>query len=156
VGTRAQERLRRMYAGGRADATARAYVRVYNRVVPWGLAPRRWVILEVTGRRSGRPIRLPLGLADLDGSWYLVSMLGECNWTKNLRAAGGRATVLRRGRHPITTTEVPVAERAPVIKRYLTKVPGGRPHIPVDHRAPLSEVEKVAERTPVFLVTGYP
>ena len=156
MGRRRQERLRHMYAGGRANDAARAYVRLYNRVVPWGITPTRWVILEVTGRTSGRPIRLPLGLADLDGTWYLVSMLGECNWTKNLRAADGHATILRRGRHPITATEVPVDRRAPIIKRYLAKVPGGRPHIPVDRRAPVADFEAVAPGTPVFAITGYP
>ena len=111
---------------------------------------------EVAGRTSGRPVRLPLGLADLDGRWYLVSMLGECNWTKNLRAAGGRAAVIRRGRRPVIATEVPVAQRAPIIKRYLEKVPGGRPHIPVDRRAPEAEFERVAADIPVFRVAGYP
>lgn len=118
--------------------------------------PRRWVTFEVAGRTSGRPVRLPLGLADLDGRWYLVSMLGECNWTKNLRAAGGRAAVIRRGRRPVIATEVPVAQRAPIIKRYLEKVPGGRPHIPVDRRAPEAEFERVAADIPVFRVAGYP
>jgi hypothetical protein len=145
-----------MYAGGTANATARAYVRLYNRAVPWGVTPRRWVILEVAGRTSGRLIRLPLGLADVGGRWYLVSMLGDCNWTKNLRAADGHATILRRGRHPVTATEIPVGSRAPIIKRYLEKVPGGRAHIPVDRRAPVGEFERVAAQTPVFLIDGYP
>jgi deazaflavin-dependent oxidoreductase (nitroreductase family) len=145
-----------MYAGGTANATARAYVRLYNRAVPWGVTPRRWVILEVAGRTSGRLIRLPLGLADVGGRWYLVSMLGDCNWTKNLRAADGHADILRRGRHPVTATEVPAAERAPVIKRYLEKVPGARPHIAVDRRAPLAAFEAVAGQTPVFRLAGYP
>ncbi len=72
------ERNRRMYASGRGDDAAGAYVRWYNRVLPLGILPRRWISFEVAGRVSGRPIRLPLGLADLDGNWYLVSMLGEC------------------------------------------------------------------------------
>ncbi len=54
--------------------------------------------LEVTGRKSGRVVRFPLGMADLAGQWYLVSMLGEhCNWVLNVRSAGGRA-VIRHGR----------------------------------------------------------
>ena len=36
-----------MYAGGRGDAAARASVRWYNRVLPWGVLPRRWVTFEV-------------------------------------------------------------------------------------------------------------
>ena len=44
--------------------------------------------LEVLGRRSGLLRRFPLGMARLDGRWYLVSMLGEqCNWVQNVRAS---------------------------------------------------------------------
>ena len=48
--------------------------------------------------------------------------------------------------------EVPVAERPAIIKRYLEKVPGGRPHIPVSPAAPLHDFEAVAPRYPVFRV----
>lgn len=108
--------------------------------------------LEVPGRKSGKPTRFPLGMADLDGRWYLVSMLGECNWTRNVRAAGGRAVLRRRKPRGVRLVEVPVGERAPIIKRYLEKVPGGRPHIPVDRRAPVEDFEAVAATIPVFAV----
>jgi hypothetical protein len=92
-------------------------------------------------------------MADLNGQWYLVSMLGDsCNWVQNVRAAGGRA-VLRR-RHAVTCqlAEVPTAERPAIIRRYLEKVPGGRPHIPVSPGAPLADFEALAPRYPVFRV----
>jgi deazaflavin-dependent oxidoreductase (nitroreductase family) len=125
-----EKKLREMYAGSRADAQARRYARLWIRIIGLGLLPRRWVVLEVTGRRSGKPTRFPLGMADMDDHWYLVSMLGDrCNWVANARAAGYRA-VLRRGRaRPCQLIEVPVGERAPILRRYLQKVPGGRPHI---------------------------
>ena len=148
------EGLRAMYAGGRADKTARRFARLWAAVFARGLMPKRWVTLEVTGRHSGRPTRFPLGMADWQGEWYLVPMLGgECNWVRNVRAAGGQATLLRRRPVPCRLAEVPVSERAPIIKRYLEKVPGGRPHIPVDRRAPLAEFAAVASRYPVFRVT---
>jgi hypothetical protein len=50
--------------------------------------------------------------------------------------------------------EVPVAERAPVLKAYLQCAPGARPHIDVDKDAPLEEFEKIAPEVPVFRVTG--
>jgi hypothetical protein len=92
-------------------------------------------------------------MADLDGTWYLVPMLGErCNWVQNVRAAGGRAT-LRHGRAvACRLIEMPVSERAPIIKRYLQQVPGARPHIPVDRHAPLAEFEAIAPRYPAFRV----
>ena len=118
-----------------------------------GLTPRRWVTLEVTGRRSGRVTRFPLGMADWDGQWYLVSMLGESsNWVQNVRAADGRATLRRRRAVTCQLAEVPVAERPAIIRRYLEKVPGARPHIPVSPGAPLPDFEAVASRYSVFRV----
>jgi hypothetical protein len=145
--------LRAMYVGGRGNATARRFARVWAFVLGAGLAPRRWVTLEVPGRRTGRLTRFPVGMADWQGSWYLVSMLGEnCNWVRNVRAADGRVS-LRHGRaRPRRLVEVAVHERAPILKRYLQKVPGARPHVPVDRRAPLSEFEAIAARYPVFRV----
>lgn len=145
--------LRAMYPAGRADATARRLARFWAGVFSLGLAPRRWVTLEVRGRGSGRPARFPLGMADWNGQWFLVSMLGEhCNWVQNVRAADGRA-VLRHGRATACElVELPAGDRAPVIRRYLDTVPGARPHIPVSRDAALAEVDAIAPRYPVFLV----
>lgn len=144
---------RRMYAGGRGNALARSYARFWNRMIGLGLLPRRWVRLEVPGRRSGKVTSFPLGLADVDGRWYLVSMLGECNWTRNVRANDNRAVLVRRRRRPVRLTQVPVAERAPILRRYFDVAPGGRPHIPVQRGADLAEFAAVADRYPVFEVT---
>jgi hypothetical protein len=147
------ERLRSMYPAGRPDRRARRSMRFTSAVIGLGLLPRRWVILEVRGRCSGRLIRLPLGMAELNDCWYLVPMLGEgCSWVRNVRAAEGHATLMRREAHGCRLVEVPVADRAPILKRYLEKVPGGRPHIPVDRRAPLSDFAAIASRYPVFRV----
>jgi hypothetical protein len=145
--------LRAMYSGGRGNAVARRWARFWAAVQGTGIFPRRWVTLEVPGRRSGRITRVPLGMADWQGHWYLVSMLGEhCNWVRNVRAADGLAT-LRHGRaRACRLIEVPVGDRAPIIKRYLQKVPGGRPHIPVDRAAPVAAFEAVAADVPVFRV----
>ncbi|MBK6870260.1 MAG: nitroreductase family deazaflavin-dependent oxidoreductase [Kineosporiaceae bacterium] len=141
-----------MYAGGRGNATARRYARVWAWVFRLGLQPRRWVTLEVPGRVSGRLTRFPLGMADLDGHWYLVSMLGECNWTRNVRAADGEAVLWRRRARPVRLVEVAVTERAPILRRYLDTVPGGRPHLPVAPGSSLAEFAAVADRFPVFRV----
>ena len=145
-------RLRRMYPVGHADTTALRYARFWVRVIRTGLLPRRWVVLEVAGRRSGRPIRIPLGMARVGGRWFLVSMLGECNWVRNVRAATGRATLLRRRAATVRLTEVPVEEREPILREYLRHVPGGRPHFPVDDRSTVEELAAVAGAHPVFAV----
>ena len=146
------DRLRAMYVGGRGNETARRYARVWNAAFGFGLLPRRWVTLEVRGRRTGRVTRFPLGMADVGGQWYLVSMLGECNWVRNVRAAGGRATLRRRRSRPVSLVEIPVQQRAPVIRRYVERVPGGRPHIPVDRHEPVGAFETIASDYPVFRV----
>jgi deazaflavin-dependent oxidoreductase (nitroreductase family) len=141
-----------MYVGGRGNATARRYARFWNTVLRLGLMPPRWVRLEVRGRRTGTITRFPLGMADVDGQWYVVSMLGECNWVRNVRAAQGRATLRRFRAREVRLVELPVQERAPVLRQYVRKVPGGRPHIPVDRHEPVDAFEAVASNYPVFRV----
>jgi hypothetical protein len=118
-----------------------------------GIAPDYLVTLEVVGRRSGRTISFPLVMAAVEGERYLVSMLGDdVAWVHNVRAAAGHA-VLRHGRvEPVRLEELPVAKRAPVLKAYLRKAPGARPHIPVDQNAPLEAFERIADQIPVFRV----
>ncbi len=98
--------------------------------------------------------RFPIGLADLDGRWYAVSMLGECAWTRNVQAAGGEA-VLRHGKaHRVRLVPVPAADRPAIIKTYLAQVPGGRPHIHVPYTAPVEDFVPVAAQVPVYAVEG--
>lgn len=145
--------LRAMYPGGRGNATARRFARFWAVVFGLGLLPRRWVTLEVAGHRSGRTCRFPLGMADWEGRWYLVSFLGEgCNWVRNVRAADGRAVLRRRRAVRCRLVEVPDIQRPEILRRYLQKVPGGRPHLPVAPDAPLADFAAIAARYPVFEV----
>jgi deazaflavin-dependent oxidoreductase (nitroreductase family) len=142
-----------MYAGGRGDATARRFARAWAAVFGAGIGPRRCVTLEVAGRRTGRLTRFPLVMADLRGDWYLVSMLGErSSWVRNARAAGGLVVLRHRRARACRLVEVPVDERAPILRRYLQKAPGARPHFPVDRHAPLAAFEAIAARYPTFRV----
>jgi len=149
--------LRAMYAGQRGNATARRFAHFWSTIFAWGVAPRRWVTLEVRGRTSGKVLRFPLGEADVDGERYLVSMLGnDCNWVRNVRAANGRVALIRGGRVDCLLVEVAVELRPPIIKRYLSQVPGARPHIPVDQHADVTEFAAIAADYPVFLITTPP
>jgi hypothetical protein len=80
-------------------------------------------------------------------------MLGErANWVANLRAAGGRA-VLHHGRgEAVQLEEVDERGRPPILRRYLEIAPAARPHVPIDHRAPLAEFARIAEQYPVFQI----
>jgi hypothetical protein len=145
--------VRVMYAGGRGNAVARRFARVWAAMFGVGMAPRRWVTLEVAGRRTGRLTRFPLGMADWQGDWYLVPMLGEsCNWVRNVRAADGLVTIRHGRARACRLVEVPVDERAPILKRYLATVPGARPHVPVDRHAPLAEFAAIAAHYPAFRI----
>jgi deazaflavin-dependent oxidoreductase (nitroreductase family) len=120
-----------------------------------GIARDYLVTLDVRGRRSGRRISFPLVMVKVDGQRYLVSMLGEnAVWVRNVRAAGGNA-VLRHGRgEEIRLEEIPAGERARLLKAYLRRAPGARPHVAVDKDAPLLEFERIAATIPVFRVVG--
>ncbi|MFJ9012148.1 nitroreductase/quinone reductase family protein [Streptomyces canus] len=143
-----------MYRGGRPNRVARVLNKLSAAQFSAGiLAPGRWATLEVPGRRSGRPICLPVVIADHDGERYLVAMLGErANWVHNVRAAQGRA-VLRHGRREaVLLEEVEPGRRAPILRRYLALAPGARAHLPVDRRAPVEAFEPIAARFPVFRI----
>jgi hypothetical protein len=91
----------------------------------------------------------------IEGKRYLVSMLGaEANWVQNVKAAGGDVTLRHGGREDVHLKEVAADLRAPVLKAYLKRAPGARPHLPVDKNAPLSEFEKVSAQFPVFRVVS--
>ena len=61
--------------------------------------------------------------------------------------------MLRRGRlRAVHLVEVPVSERAPIIRAYLQLAAGARPHIPVATDAPLAAFEAVATAHPVFRI----
>jgi len=141
------------YRGGRPNALARALNRAEAAVHSLGIAPNYLVTLVVLGRKSGRAISFPLVMVVLNGQRYLVSMLGaEVAWVKNLHAASGQA-LLRHGRtERVRLEEISVEERPRVLKAYLKRAPGARPHIAVDKDAPLEEFAAVAASIPIFRV----
>ena len=142
-----------LYHGGRPNRVAKILNRCWGAIHALGVAPNYLVTLEVAGRRSGRAASLPLVMVVVGGERYLVSMLGEdVDWVRNVRAAGGRATIRHGRREQVQLEEVAVDRRAPVLKAYLKRAPSARPHLPIHKNAPLSEFEKVSSRFPVFRV----
>jgi deazaflavin-dependent oxidoreductase (nitroreductase family) len=144
-----------LYRGQRPNWIARILNRAWAAVGSSGVASDCLVTLEVTGRKSGRTISLPVVIAVVDGQRYLVSMLGDnVKWVHNVRAAGGKAVLRSGGRKEIQLEEVPADERAPVLRAYLQRAPGARPHVPVDKDAALEEFQKVAAAFPVFRIAS--
>jgi len=79
-------------------------------------------VLEVRGRTSGEPRRVPVNLLTLDDQRYLVSPRGEGQWVRNARAAGGRvATLVGKRRDEWVAHELDDAEKVPVLRAYLKR-----------------------------------
>lgn len=141
------------YSDGKPNRLARTLDRGTAALYALGVAPNYLVTLEVRGRRSGRNIALPLVMVAVGGERYLVSMLGQnTNWVRNVKAAGGAATLRHGRREEVRLEEVAPDRRAPVLKTYLKWAPNARAYLPVDKDAPLAEFEQVTPRFPVFQV----
>ena len=110
-------------------------------------------VLEVRGRRSGEPRRVPVNLLVLDGVSYLSSPRGEGEWVRNVRAADGRLDLLlgRRREHYVAT-ELTDSEKPDVLRAYLRrwKVEVGVFFDGVSAESPPEELERIAPRHPVF------
>ncbi|WP_024805038.1 hypothetical protein [Nocardia sp. BMG51109] len=144
--------LRWLYRGGRPNLFARLQNRASALMFAAGVLPHRVAALGIRGRRSGRIIWFPVVLTEFDGHRYIVSMLGETNWVRNLRAAQGRA-VLRHGRREkVRLAEVEPAFRAPILWHYVQVAPGARPHIPVGRDAAPAAFERITADYPVFRI----
>ncbi|HEU5349449.1 MAG TPA: nitroreductase/quinone reductase family protein [Ktedonobacterales bacterium] len=143
-----------MYRGHRPNWLARILLRADIALGASGIGANYGLVtLEVTGRSSGRTISLPVAVAVVNGQRYLVSMLGEdVQWVKNVRAARGRAAIRSGSREEVRLEEVPIDQRAPILKAYLKRAPGARSHMPVSLDAPLAEFEKIAAAYPVFRI----
>ena len=144
-----------LYHGQRPNWIARVLNNAWAAVASSGISPNYLVTLEVIGRKSGRTVSLPVVIAVVAGQRYVVSMLGDdVQWVHNVRAAGGQAAIRSGRRQEIHLEEVPTDQRAPILKAYLQRAPGARPHIPVNKDAPLAKFQEVAAAFPIFRVVS--
>lgn len=81
-------------------------------------------ILTVVGRKSGKSYSTPVSLLTVDGTRYICTV-GETGWVKNARAV--KVATLTRGKNieHVTLTELPQAERAPILREFPRQVPHG-------------------------------
>jgi deazaflavin-dependent oxidoreductase (nitroreductase family) len=82
-------------------------------------------VLAVPGRRSGVLRSTPVSLLTVEGQRYIVAGLEDADWVLNARAAG--RGVLQRGRvdEEVALIELPVAERAAVLREFPRLIPQG-------------------------------
>lgn len=132
------------------------------KAIPWFTAlgfTSGTITLEVRGRTSGRAMRVSLTQVRLGAERYLVSLGGESQWVRNVRAAGGEALLLSRGRTPIKLVEVPVAARAPILLAYVSQrafthsgAQSARHFFGLVTPPTLEDMQRLADRYPVFQI----
>ena len=147
------------------------FVRINNSMTTWllrlGIKLWSFFLLTVRGRKSGKPIVTPLAIFVQDQKRYLVAPYGVVNWVRNLRAAGGEATLTRR-RHSekIRAVELEPKAAALVFRAALRSGPPGipavifrvyralfvLPYLGVTEESSLEEFEREVLTHPVFLV----
>ena len=98
--------------------------RAFNPLVAWlsrrGLSLAGSRVLEVQGRKSGEWRRTPVNPLEFEGARYLVAPRGHTQWVRNIRVSG-RGRLVGRKTEEFTATEVPEAERPPLLRAYLAK-----------------------------------
>jgi deazaflavin-dependent oxidoreductase (nitroreductase family) len=139
-----------MAATYRLTPSRRAANRVVRLLLKLGLMPGPTYMLTVPGRRTGRPLSTPVTLVEDGGNRWLVSPYGDVAWVRNARAAG--QVTLTRGRRTETVPirELNAGDAAPVLQRYVARVPITRPYFDFTPASPRAAFEAEAPRHPVF------
>ncbi len=115
-------------------------------------------VLAVPGRQSGIPRSTPVSLLTIDGQRYIVAGLDDADWVLNARAAGRGNLQRGRTEESISLIELPVAERAPILREFPRLQPNGVPFftrlygVTADPEA----FAALAESCPVFRVEQRP
>ena len=138
---------------------------VMRSLIGAGIRIGTFAVLTVPGRKTGRPVNVPLVVFPHAGDRYFVAPYGVVNWVRNLRAADGRAE-LRRGRttEKITAIELPPEQAGPILRSSLQTGPPGiprpilrlfrrysvLPYLDVDMNSPDDDFVRSAVRHPVF------
>ncbi len=112
-------------------------------------------VLVLPGRQSGIPSSTAVTLLTIDGQRYIAAALDDLEWVLNARAAG--RGILRRGRvdEHVSLVELPIAERADVLRELPRLAPGS---VPLFRRlygvsADADAFAELAARCPVFVVS---
>jgi deazaflavin-dependent oxidoreductase (nitroreductase family) len=135
--------------------TQHVFNRAVARLTRLGLSVWGSRVLEVRGRQSGEPRRVPVNLLTLDGRKYLVSARGEGQWVRNVRAAGGQLDLLvGRRREQCVATELADTDKVGVLRAYLRKWKAevGVFFDGVSADSSDEEIAAIAHRHPVFVL----
>ncbi len=111
-----------------------AFVRINNSITSsllhLGISMGSFALLTVRGRKSGKPIETPIAIFNQEGKSYLIASYGIVNWVRNLRAAGGEATITRsRHSEKIHAIELPPGAAVLIFREALRSGPPGIPAV---------------------------
>ena len=112
---------------GRLPSWLKGFNREVMALQRFGFVVGTMHVLAVPGRRSGVFRSTPVSLLTVDGERYIVAGLDDADWVLNARAAG--RGLLQRGRSEehVSLIELPVQERAPILRAFPTLIPQGVP-----------------------------
>lgn len=117
------------------------------------------VLLTVRGRKTGAERTTPIALIEKGGQRWLVSVYGDVNWTRNLRAAGEGVLTTGSRRECIIATELTPEAAARVLEEVTipllySNLVGSflRPYFKVGPGASAAAFVEEARRHPIFEV----
>lgn len=118
-------------------------------------------VLSAPGRVSGQMRTTPVSLLTVAGARYVAGGMADADWVQNVRAAGWGELAYGRRRERVALVELPVAERAAILREFPRLVPGGVQffkrvyHLPDDPAALPEAFAALADRATVFRVEGF-
>jgi deazaflavin-dependent oxidoreductase (nitroreductase family) len=108
-------------------------------------------VLQVAGRRTGRLYDVPVLVATRDRQRFVVSLFGESQWGRNLRASGEAHLLARGTREKVRAREILGREKQEFLAWYIQQR-GNQittPRITVS-AVSTTEMERLTERFPIF------
>jgi hypothetical protein len=91
-----------------------------------GLTVENGAVLTVVGRRTGVSRRVPVSVMRWEGQRYLLAGYPGAEWPRNVRAAGGAATLaVARRAETIRLRELDAAAAEPILRAWPVRIPRG-------------------------------
>jgi hypothetical protein len=113
-------------------------------------------VLQVQGRHTGRPHDIPLLVTTWNNQRFVVSLFGESQWCRNLRASGEAYLLVRGSREKVRAREILGHDKQVFLGWYLRQrgnqitVPRRRGTSPSAVSPAGIEIERLASRYPIF------
>ena len=82
-------------------------------------------LLSVPGRKSGKLRTTPVSPLKVAGELYVIAALEGADWVKKVRIAGWGILARGREQESVNLVELPLQERAPVLREFPNRVPHG-------------------------------